>query len=49
MKKGQKVKYTYYDKIKVGTIEWIEPKDIKMPYRKMKFTNGDVVTEASLI
>ena len=49
MKKGQTIKYKwFYTEIKTGIIEWIEPKDNKMPYRKIKLTNGDIITENSI-
>lgn len=49
MKKGQKIQYRWNNKIKTGIIEWIEPENNKMPYRKIKFTNGNVITDSSLI
>ncbi len=37
------------EQIKTGIVEWEEPIDHKMPYRKIKFTNGDLITDRQLI
>lgn len=49
MEIGDKIKYKTYSDTKEGIIEWIEDFASRRPFRKIKLTNGDLITVSQII